>query len=358
MPTYSLLVQPSFNRVYAKGAAAIGAAELDTIAALARPGRFQPATQVRRGGVDYLDVTTDDELGAADLQLLAELSSTFTLFAARDDGALLPLACAPTALFDDDLLSTLRYSGKTNDQFTKLLLNLALAASDGGIDALVGGGIPAGEQQRFRVLDPVCGRGTTLNQAVMQGLDAVGIDAAKKDHELYVAFLKKYLQDHRVKHSSESFTVKKGPAAPAARTTFTITPPPGHRPVETTEKLSVDVIYGDTIHTREFLTRSSVDVIVGDLPYGVQHATRNDQWGSSRNPATMLAEALPAWRQVLRLGGAMALAWNTKVLPRRDLETFVRDAGFDLADAGNDGRFAHQVDRTITRDVLLATKAT
>jgi hypothetical protein len=357
MPTYSLLVQPSFNRVYAKAAAAIGAAELTTIGELARPSRFAEITQVRRGGVDYLDVHSEEALAAADLHLLAELSATFTLFEVRDDGALLPLEVARTTLFDDDLLTTLRYSGKTNDQFTKLLLNLALAASDGGIDALAAAGIPPGEEHRFRVFDPVCGRGTTINQAAMQGFDAVGIDAAKKDHELYVGFLKKYLQDHRVKHSSESFSVKKGPAAPAARTTFTITPPPGRSPVETGEKLNVDVIYGDTIHTREFLTRSSVDVIVGDLPYGVQHATRNDQWGSSRNPATMLGEALPAWRQVLRLGGAMALAWNTKILSRRDLETHVRDAGFDLADAGNDGRFAHQVDRTITRDVLLATKA-
>ena len=357
MPTYSLLVQPSFNRVYAKAAAAIGAAELDTIGALARPGLYSAARQVRRGGVDYLEITTADELDAGDRRLLAELSCTFTLFEQRDDGSLLPLDDAPTTLFDDDLLTTLRYSGKTNDQFTKLLLNLALAATDGGIDALVGGGIPPDEEHRFRVFDPVCGRGTTLNQAAMQGFDAVGLDADKKDHELYVGFLKKYLQDHRVKHSSEAFAVKKGPAAPAARTTFTLTPPPDRAPAPTTERLTVDIIYGDTVHTREFLTRSSVDVIVGDLPYGVQHGSRNDQWGTSRDPSTMLAAALPAWRQVLRLGGAMALAWNTKILSRAALEAHVRDAGFDLADPGNDGRFSHQVDRTITRDVLLAVKS-
>jgi len=356
MPTYSLLVQPSFNRVYAKAAPAIGAAELATIAALARPGLVGTLTQVRRGRVDYLDLVTDEFLGTGDLQLLSELSSTFALFEVRDD-ALVPLDAAATALFDDDLLTTLRYSGKTNDQFTKLLLNLALAAADGGIDALLGGGVPPQEEHRFRVFDPVCGRGTTLNQAAMQGFDTVGLDADKKDYELYVGFLKKHLQDHRIKHGTESFAVKKGPAAPAARTTFTVTPPPDRAPAETTEKLTIDVIYGDTVHTREFLTRSSVDVVVGDLPYGVQHASRNDQWGSSRNPATMLSEALPAWRQVLRLGGALALAWNTKILPRPELVAHVRDAGFELADLANDGRFAHQVDRTITRDVLLAVKA-
>ena len=39
------------------------------------------------------------------------------------------------------------------------------------------------------MLDPLCGRGTTLNQALTYGYDAAGIDLDGKDFEAYSAFL-------------------------------------------------------------------------------------------------------------------------------------------------------------------------
>ena len=48
--------------------------------------------------------------------------------------------------------------------------------------------------RRLVVLDPLCGRGTTLNQALMYGYDAIGIDTDGKDFDIYSAFIRTWLQ--------------------------------------------------------------------------------------------------------------------------------------------------------------------
>ena len=50
------------------------------------------------------------------------------------------------------------------------------------------------------MLDPLCGRGTTLNQALMYGFDAAGMDRDRKDFEAYAAFIQTWLKRKRVKH--------------------------------------------------------------------------------------------------------------------------------------------------------------
>ena len=58
------------------------------------------------------------------------------------------------------------------------------------------------------------------------------------------------------------------------------------------------------------------------------------------------------WRDVLRPGGGVALAWNRRTLPRARLVELATDAGLAVAD-DDDDRFVHRVDRSITRDVLV-----
>ena len=75
-------------------------------------------------------------------------------------------------------------------------MNLAVVVGHGG-DGLR----PAGA--RLRVVDPLCGRGTTLNQAVMYGFDAAGIESDRRDVDAYVTFFATWLKNKRIKHHVE-----------------------------------------------------------------------------------------------------------------------------------------------------------
>jgi SAM-dependent methyltransferase len=356
LPTYAILTKPSTNRLYARQTIAVGQAELLTVTALAlattsvgagTDGRVR--TRVRHG-VPYLELDTEAPLDDDARAVLANLSVTYALFEVTGD-ALVPIGPGPVGWYDDDLLTILRYSGKTNEQFTQLLVNLALAAA-GSLSEVLGGG-------RARVLDPLCGRGTTLNQVLMYGADAVGIEADRKETDQYAAFLRRWLQEHRVKHRADLATMRhqSGPTARALTVDLERpAPSDGIGSDAPVHRQTVEVITDDTTNARDHIKRSSVDAVVADLPYGVQHGARTAQWGSSRNPLELLAAALPVWRQVLRPGGAMALAYNTRVVRPQELHGHLEMAGLELIDPPDDASFRHEVDRSITRDVALARR--
>lgn len=343
MPHLALLLAPSFNRVYARQAPTIVAAELATLDGLALDGALGPAEVVERAGVPYLDVHPDGPLDEVAAAVLRNLSGAYALFEVHD-GDLRPVDQRPLARYDDDLQTTLRYSGKTNEQLTHLLVNLALGATADGWPRLVG-------SEPLTLLDPLAGRGTTLNQGLTYGLDVVGIEAHEADSEAYHQFVTRWLQEHRAKHASTARRYTRAGEPTAHRATTTITRTPDGEPVHQV----VDVIHDDTTNAREHLKRSSVDLVAADLPYGVHHGARSSAWGRSRSPADLLAEALPVWREVVRGGGGMALAWNVRTLPRQELVALLDGAGWQVA-APDDDRFEHRVDRTITRDVVVASK--
>ena len=83
------------------------------------------------------------------------------------------------ARYDSDLITIPKYAGKTNEQFTKLLLNLTILLARRPRRRML--------DAQLVVLDPLCGRGTTLNQALMYGYDAIGIEIDGKDVEAYAA---------------------------------------------------------------------------------------------------------------------------------------------------------------------------
>ena len=61
------------------------------------------------------------------------------------------------------------------------------------------------------------------------------------------------------------------------------------------------------------------------------------------------------WFDLLRPGAAAALAWNRRVLARPRLCCLAEAAGFTVpAPDGDD--LVHMVDRSITRDVLVAVR--
>jgi SAM-dependent methyltransferase len=330
---HAALVLPSANRVYAGAAPALLAAELEALSLLALGGRIGDVQVTTLGGAPY--VTFGGDLDGDALAAVSNLSALYALFAVEGD-LLRPADLRRLDRWDDDLVTIQRYTGKTNEQLTRLLLNLAVAAGPGAA-AFTGGTRP-------RVLDPLSGRGTTLNVALLCGFDAAGIDHDRKDVDAHLQFLTTWLKAKKAKHSSK----RSG-----ARTTLVLAPDKEAMKAGASQELVVAA--GDTTSVVDHLGKSSVDAVVTDLPYGVQHGSQAGD-GLRRSPAELLAKGLPAWRAALRPGGGLALSWNTKVLPRTELVALLEGARFEVLEGGPFDRFAHRVDQAIDRDVVVARR--
>jgi hypothetical protein len=340
MTDFALLILPSTNRVYADASVALTRAELRLFDRAVLGGRLTDIGDRAIGGVPYVTFTTDG-LDDRDTALLANLSSVYALFEVRGD-LLRPVELRPLDRFDDDLLTIQKYPGKTNEQFTKLLLNATLLSSDFADQML---------ERRFRVVDPLCGRGTTLNQALMYGFDAAGVDRDQKDFEAYSGFIQTWLKRKKVKHHAESVPVRRNKQLVARRLRVTLAPTKEQYKAGETQTL--DVVNSDTTKALEFFRPGTFDLLVTDAPYGVQHGSRTGAKGLARSPRDLLTEAAPVWAQLLRSGGALGIAWNTFVARREEVAQILADAGLEAVD---DLGFRHRVDQAISRDVVIARK--
>lgn len=343
MPRYALLLKANANRVYGAAAFDLACAEVATLNRGPLDVTVTSAERGTLGGVSYLLVDTSAPLGADHVDLLSNLSSLHALFAVEGE-LLRPLPITPRIVMDEDVTTIQRYAGKTNEAFTHLLVNLALAES-GMFPRLLAG-------ERVVLLDPACGRGTSLNRAVVYGMDAHGIELDQRDVEAYTTFILTWMKDKRLKHQLEQAKLRKGRDTPAHRITVTY-----GRGKDRSAHRVVDIVHDDTLGARAHLKARSIDVLVCDLPYGVQHGSHADVGRLHRGPAGLLRQALPVWAELLRPGGAIALAWNRNTLARPTLAELVAGAGLELRDSSDDA-FVHRVDRAILRDVLVAVRPT
>jgi hypothetical protein len=345
MSRYAFLLLPSFNRVYASASAALARAELEVFGQAVMDDRVHGIETAEIAGVPY--VTFDcDGFSDRDADLLSNLSSLYALFElVDDDGLLRPVPVRPLDRFDDDLLTILKYQGKTNEQFTKLLLNVTLLSSGFAAEMLT---------RRFTVLDPLCGRGTTLNQALMYGFDAYGMDIDKRDIETYSAFIQRWLKDKRLKHQAEYIPVRRDKRVIARRLQASFAATKEDYKAGALQHL--DVVTAEASKAPEFFRSGSVDLIVADAPYGVQHGSKATDSALARSPLDLLAECAPAWFKVLRQRGALGISWNTFVAKREDAAATLRAAGLEVLDGGPYLNFRHRVDQAINRDIIIARK--
>ncbi|MFT3887896.1 MAG: site-specific DNA-methyltransferase [Arachnia sp.] len=333
MSRYLMLRTPSANRVYAGEAGPLTAAELELTARFARE-----VEEADVAGVGYLSFEAD-ELAEGHLEAIARQSACFALFA--DEGGLLrPVALPRPFLLDDDLVTIPKYQGKTNEQFTQLLLNVTLSAVTRE---------PTGPRQ---VLDPLAGRGTTLSTALMLGHDAYGVEGDEKAFEQMAAYYKTYLRRKRIKHKADVTAVRRNAKTIGQRFDATLT--------WNDIRLQVTSFTGDTRDSAQLFGKKKFDAIVTDAPYGVAHGSHTDVRGVSgrrdRSAAGLLREAVPIWADQLMHGGALGLSWNTLGLAREDLAGYLTDAGLSVQEGGAWERFAHRVDSSIRRDLIVAVR--
>jgi hypothetical protein len=344
MAAYALLLRPAVNRLYTKGAGALNTAELSVLNRQVLNGALHDVEPTTIGGVDYVRFAADDALTERDIEHLSNLSSAFALFEIVDDTNLSPVTLTPAAYLDDDLLTIMRYKGKTNEQFTKLLFNVTLAASEHGADW---------PGRRLRVLDPVCGRGTSLNQGLVYGFDVDGIESDRAAYDAYHGFLVTWLKDKRYKHQVHTMPLRRDGKVAGRRFEVVFARDKDEYKADNVQR--VRFVNDDTTQISEHYRKPVFDAVVADLPYGVQHASKSKPDARSRRPDDLLDAALDGWMGAMKPGAAIGLSWNAKVLKRADLVDLLVSHGLDVRDDAA-ASFEHRVDQSITRDLVVAVK--
>jgi len=343
MSSYALLVAQSANRVYAQQATGLTIAELAVLDETVLGGRLGQARAEQVAGVGY--VGFDADLDADALAHVANVSTAFALFERRDDDLLRPVALHRLACLDDDLLTILKYRGKTNELFTHLLLNVTVLASASAPRMLT---------DRLRILDPLCGRGTTLNQVLRYGWHASGLDIDAADFEAYAAFLPRWLKDKRLKHTAATAKLRRDSRTLGRR--FDVAFATSKQAWVDGDTITLATALADTREAATVFRAGSFDAIVTDAPYGVQHGSRSDD-ALDRRPLELLGEALPGWVRLLRPGGAVGIALNLRTCPRADALALLAEAGLEPRDTPAYRGFEHRVDQAIQRDIVVGVRA-
>jgi len=348
MKTYLILQHPGHNRVYYNLSGPLALAELKI--ASSRISVNATATEiVDIEGIRYLSLTTDSELSESDLEIISRLSFVFALFELEqlgDINHLKPILKKEYEYVDSKISSLLKYAGKTNELFTKMMINVGLLSSDFSFE------------DHIHLLDPVAGKGTTLYEGSIYGFDVTGIEIDPKSAQAIQLFFKKYLETERLKYSLEKkqvFGKNKGEATYADQFQYALTK--AEFKSEASRK-QLNIITGSTLNASDYTKNNQFHLLVGDLPYGVAHGNSLDKKSTSitRNPAELLEASLPGWFKVLKTGGVVVIAWNAFVVSRKRLSDLFTQHGFEVLSEAPYNEFEHMVDRSIKRDIVVAKK--
>ncbi len=348
MPKYAILSNPGHNRVYFEASKRLSVAELEAMASSFSTlcGHFSVKESE---GVPYVSFSSAEPLNESDLRLISRLSFVYAVFEEHNnDGTvfLRPLRKTPSEYFSDDLSMILKYTGKTNELFTRLLINLAVSA----------GGYAA--EGKLYLLDPVAGKGTTLYESLILGYNCAGVEIAPTPVSESVAYLKRYLKTGHYKHEYEHMRLSgEGKSFISEMNRFKIAKDKSS--MKAGDTLQIEFISGNSAYADRYFKKEQFHVIVGDLPYGVQHGNISNEKQSSltRNPSELLHLCLPVWKKCLRSGGAIALAWNSNVLTRHDMEEIFISEGFQPLKKPPYVNLEHRVDASIVRDIIICLKS-
>jgi hypothetical protein len=337
MTDHLILLAPSANRVYASEADRLMAAELKIMLGVGDQPAIEPVTLA---GIGYLGLATEN-LDEPTCQALGRLSGRYAVFR-REHGRLQPIEITTPDLFDDDLVTIPKYPGKTNEQFTRLLINVTLAS------------LRRAASGAITILDPMCGRGTTLSTAMTFGCNAFGVEVEAKAVDAYAAYLRTYCRRKRLKHTLQVSPVRRASKVIGKRLDAEIIL------AGREQSLALTVFTGDTRQSAALFGKRRFDAVVADAPYGVVHGSQTEVRAASgkrdRSAAGLMGEALPVWAEQLKVGGALGVSWNAIGLKRERLLEYLSAAGLEPLDFGPYRNFEHRVDSSIVRDVVVATK--
>lgn len=331
---YAMLIWPHANARYQEAIEPLAAKEMLLTLKKAFPGKeyaFDVCYETIKGARFLL--FNAPELDERALDMLSRHSCMYILCEYTSDGLLRPLTGPAEAKLGEDLAGILKYKGKTNERFTRLLLHYAALSMECSVK----------QGERLRFIDPMCGKGTALFEALNMGWDAFGLDADNASINEAALFYKKYLEYHRKKHTQKqsSMTVPPGKGVPV-------------RAIAAQGQGEARFAVADAAFAANVYGKQKAHLIAADLPYGVQHAPTAG-WKISGMEA-LLEHTLPGCVAALAPGGAMALSFNTNTLPRAAVARAMEKAGLCVMDGEEYMGLAHWVEQAVTRDLCVGVK--
>ena len=332
---YTMILWPHANARYRNEMLKLAEAELAVMLSCVAPEvQFAPEEVM---GMATLELTSEEPLSERCMTVIQGHSLMYGLFERREDGALIPVVGREKAYLGDDLPGILKYKGKTNEMFTQMLMNVALYS-----------GTHWKQRATVKLLDPMCGRGTTLFVGANRKWDCTGSDVDKADLKEAELFLKRYMEYHRFKHNMErgSLTIRGSKAAGMVQFTFADTP----ENFKQKDTASLCLANVDAAQVRDAFGSKKFHMVVCDLPYGVQHASHG---GSLEK---LLESVLPAWRDVLMPGGTVAVSFNAQTLKPAKVRELMEQAGMEPLSEGPYAQFSHWVEQAVTRDIVVCRR--
>jgi len=323
---------PSHTRVSFQDSDALAVKELTAV------GDLIGAENIRLkeiGGIQYVLFDLKQALAENALCVTSRLSFVYAIFEISGE-MLMPITPMPNYFLGSDLSTILKYAGKTNELFTRLMLNISQTYIKTSAENL-------------NILDPLAGKGTTLYEALMQGHNAYGVEIDTKLSHESVVYLKKYLETAKYKHANHTERV----SGQSIHGKFTAT----RSQIKFTESgRQFEMIEGDTRNTAAYFKKNFFHVIIADMPYGVQHGSKSNKKPQgakiTRNALGLITEAMPDWVKVLKPGGVIVLAWNLFLISKAEMIELLESHGFTVPELN----FSHRVDQAIDREFIVGVK--
>ena len=201
----------------------------------------------------------------------------------------------------------------------------------------------------------MCGKGTTLFEGMVRGFNAVGIEINDKWIQEIQAYLINYLKKGRYKHTkSKERRTKDGKRLSDG---FAWETAASKEDFNSGKTQTLKVFPADTRQSQFLAKKNSCDILVSDLPYGVQHGSKNAKDPKlDRSPLELLQQAAPAWHQVMKTKGALVISFNEFTLKWQEAAEALTEAGFKVLDEEPYIHYLHRVDQSINRNLIVATK--
>ncbi len=342
MKRYAILANPGHNRIYFDTALKIAVSELQAIS-----GAYNMSIENIEEGADNLpasiNFTTKKELTDEDFKILGSSSIFYAIFEILEDDLLRPIKVPDFHEFPESMVQILKYNGKTNEQFTRLMVNLALCACKT-------------KSKKICLFDPMCGKGTTLYEGFIRGYDVKGIEINSQWYQEIQNYVLRFLKEGRYKHKAQK-SRKNDEKNRKIADTYTLASASTKEKFKADDLQTFELLNADTRISDKIIKKKSCDIIVSDLPYGVQHASKNKQESSmNRSPIELLKEAIPSWNKLLKTNGSIVLAYNEFTMKYDEVAQVLSQNGFKVLDHEPFNGYIHRVDQSINRNLIVAIK--